>query len=109
MHYEFSKVSIPVQKSTKCVDCGKSLRRQASLWQTLNPWNKMPDGRPKTREDILVELRAERERWRAQPERCKACAAIAEEASRAERMAMRRVAADTGLCFHREASDDHTA
>lgn len=59
--YHFESVTF---KSTRTRD-GK--RQQKTFTQTLNPFNKAADGTPKTREQILAELREEAYQWQATP------------------------------------------
>jgi hypothetical protein len=66
--YQFEKVAWSDQKCVQCPGCGKKVRRQTTFWQTLNPFNTLPDGTVKDRRDILRELVAEAEEWRKQPE-----------------------------------------
>lgn len=73
MRIDFSEVSLYGEKTVKCTVCGKRLTRQKKFWQTLNPFNRRPDGLPKTRDDILNELRQELEAWRQAPETCRKC------------------------------------
>jgi hypothetical protein len=42
-------------------------RQQKTFSQTLNPFNKAADGTPKTREQIMAELREEADRWKNEP------------------------------------------
>jgi hypothetical protein len=57
------------RKSTKCIVCGIDL--ECIFWQGLTA-SMLPDESVRSRD----ELRDERERWRAQPERCLACTVI---------------------------------
>lgn len=65
--YTFDKVTLAAVKNLPCPVCGKKTRRQATFWQTLNPYNTV-DGRPKTEKEIRAELHVEAEAWRAVPE-----------------------------------------
>lgn len=69
----FEEVSRWAAKTVRCAKCGKRLRRQRTFSQTINPWNRTADGRMKTRDDIVAELEAEIEEWKAQPELCSKC------------------------------------
>ena len=44
---------------------GKRRQETQEFMQTINPFNKGEDGLPKTREQILTELQAERSEWLA--------------------------------------------
>jgi uncharacterized C2H2 Zn-finger protein len=71
--YQFQKVEWPDVKYVPCPDCGKTVRRKKTFWQTVNPLNKLPDGTVKDRRDILSELRVEADAWREVPEQCAKC------------------------------------
>jgi hypothetical protein len=74
--YTFEKVEHPAQKNTKCIGCGKRLRRRTTLYQTLNPFNKNAQGQPKSRQEIYAELEAKAERWLTAPEWCEPCGEV---------------------------------
>lgn len=78
--YQFQKVTWPDQKSVPCPGCGKKVRRSKTFWQTLNPFNKLPDGTVKDRRDIMRELRDEANAWRGQPEQCSKCRELDDDA-----------------------------
>ena len=44
-------------------DNGKKRQQTKEFWQTVNPFNRGPDGQPKTSDQILMELKVERDRW----------------------------------------------
>lgn len=73
MRVIFDEVSLHGEKTVKCAGCGKRIKRRKKFWQTLNPFNRHPDGLPKTQEDIMAELQQEREEWQRQPELCSRC------------------------------------
>ncbi len=68
----FKEVRIQGSKSGKC-RCGNRRTRRETFWQTLNPYNKKKDGTEKSYEDILVELKKEREKWLKVSIHCEAC------------------------------------
>lgn len=68
--YTYEKVEHPVSKTAKCVECGKRLRRQTTVSQTLNPYNKNANGRVKTRQEILAELAVKAKEWQDEPVWC---------------------------------------
>ena len=70
--YVFQEVSITAEKTGKC-RCGKQRKRRQKILQTLNPFNLDACGMPKTREQIMRELQAEAEAWRAEPIVCSKC------------------------------------
>lgn len=73
--YRFAEVPVYAEKSVPCTVCGKKVRRQKKFAQTLNPFNKDAQGRPKTSGQIRVELRAEADAWKAEPETHPKCEA----------------------------------
>jgi hypothetical protein len=72
--YRFQEVPLYATKTVPCAgDCGRKLRRQRKFSQTLNPFNKDSEGRPKTTQQIYAELSAEAKEWEAEPETCRHC------------------------------------
>ena len=67
MIQRFNEVAIKGTK--KFVDAaGKKHSRTRKFFQTLNPYNKMPTGDVKTRDDIMMQLVGERTLWMNTPE-----------------------------------------
>lgn len=64
----FSEVTLYSKRTFKCVTCGKRRVRRRKFWQTLNPFNKNPDGTVKSELDISRELAAQIAVW--QPTEC---------------------------------------
>lgn len=58
----FTEVSIYAIRRWKDVN-GKRRQKTRKFSQTLNPFNKNQDGSLKTREQIITELKAERDAW----------------------------------------------
>lgn len=54
---------VEVKATRTWVEDGKKRQKTKKFQQTLNPFNKNADGIPKTRQEILVELNAERDKW----------------------------------------------
>jgi hypothetical protein len=71
--YRFVEVAWPTSKRLSCSSCGKKIRRQTTFSQTLNPFNRNAEGQPKTRQEILAELRTEAAEWEQTPEQCTPC------------------------------------
>lgn len=70
----FDAVNLRTTRSGKCAGgCGKRTRRVILVTQTVNPFNKNKSGVPKSREEILVELRAEIASIKAGPLYCTRC------------------------------------
>ena len=61
--YKFDEVSIRGTKKWKDPATGKPRQQSRKFWQTISPFNRTTDGPPKTREQIMEELRAERAAW----------------------------------------------
>lgn len=68
----FDEVSYRATKSGVC-SCGKRASRSEKFWQTLNPFNKNATGSPKTRDEILNELKESAQAWRNAPVRHARC------------------------------------
>ena len=76
----FDEVRVTGHRAGTCVVCQKKRLRTMHFWQTINPYNRNADGYPKSREEILAEVRRERDAWEKSPLVCKSCED--EEASR---------------------------
>lgn len=66
----FQKVNVRWSKRLACPECGKTLARQKTFWQTVNPWNAWPDGTPRTYEEVYARCVEEAKAWALVPERC---------------------------------------
>jgi hypothetical protein len=74
---KYREVSLTGKKIVSCDGgCGKSLKRSKRFYQTLNPFNKLPNGDIKTPEDIYPELKATIQKWKNHPETCSFCLEI---------------------------------
>jgi hypothetical protein len=62
MRINFDEVAI---KATRCWadENGKKRQETKKFWQTINPFNKGEDGLPKSRDQILREIKAQRDAW----------------------------------------------
>jgi hypothetical protein len=67
IQYTFERVPLTVSKTGKCPECGERVKRATTFYQTINPYNKTEDGRPKTYKDIYPELQVEADEWRKIP------------------------------------------
>lgn len=63
----FQRVAIKGVRRWK--ENGKPRQKTMTFEQTINPFNKDKDGFPKTREQIMHELKRERDRWESEVER----------------------------------------
>jgi uncharacterized C2H2 Zn-finger protein len=79
IRYTFEVVKWQASKTVKCPSCKKMLRRSKTFEQTLNPFNKNAAGVPKSRTEILMELKDGAAVWTAKQEHCQACLAPAPE------------------------------
>lgn len=70
----YERITRTASKTVLCTVCGRKLRRQRTFGQTLNPFNKNPDGTLKDRVDIGRALALEVEGWRDTPETHDGCA-----------------------------------
>lgn len=68
----FERIPLTARKTVKCPGCGKSLKRQRTFEQTINPYNRV-NGIPKTRQQILAELADRADAWKQEPETCAQC------------------------------------
>ncbi len=80
MRIKFNEVSIIAHKSLPCPKCHKRVKRQKKFWQTINPFNRIPDGTIKSREIIQDEITREAATWREKPELCSKCTCFYAEA-----------------------------
>lgn len=64
----YEEVKLWARKHGKCI-CGKKIVRSTTFMQTLSPFNKK-DGRLKTEDEIIDELKKDREEWLAEPVHC---------------------------------------
>lgn len=60
----FEKVARYATHQFQCEACNKPCRRSKEFWQTLSPFNQLPDGTVKSRQDIWRELDVEAAAWR---------------------------------------------
>ncbi|HUH58243.1 MAG TPA: hypothetical protein VL020_07025 [Pseudomonadales bacterium] len=63
-HYQ--KVSVKGVYRWKDPETGRPRQRTKEFFQTINPFNRMPDGALKDRSQILNEINAERDAWLAE-------------------------------------------
>jgi hypothetical protein len=72
VHTVFEQVAVYGRNIGKC-GCGRQREHQRRFYQTLNPWNCNATGVPKTRDEILAELRVTLDAWRREPITCARC------------------------------------
>lgn len=66
MRHNFEEISVKGVKRWKAEN-GKPRQCTKKFWQTLNPFNKNADGSIKTRQQIVAEIKAERDAWMLEP------------------------------------------
>ncbi len=71
--YRFDEVRLSTRRSGRCTGCQKRTTRTLQVYQTLNPFNRNAQGLPKSREEILVELRKDLAALQAAPLHCTSC------------------------------------
>jgi hypothetical protein len=69
----FEIVKLRGIKNCKCELCNKSLRKQKTFSQTINPFNKNKKGWVKTKDEIINELKSLIETWKENKEFCENC------------------------------------
>jgi hypothetical protein len=68
--YTYEPVRVQAVKRLPCPVCGKPLRRQRTFQETINPFNKNPDGTQKTGQEVLRSVRTKANDWQKIPETC---------------------------------------
>lgn len=77
MRLTFAEVKMYGRKRTKCSGgCGRILARQRKFYQTMSPFNKLPDGTVKSSCDIYEELKKSVRMWEKEPETCIHCGGL---------------------------------
>jgi hypothetical protein len=75
--HTFSPCKATASYGCTCSKCGKALRRKVTAEHTVNPFNKNPDGTPRTRPEVYREAQAEADRKAAAMEGsqvvCRSC------------------------------------
>lgn len=71
--YTFEEIKHSAKKTCKCTVCGKRLVRSKTFMQTLNPFNKNPDGSLKDEYQIKDELAVKAAQWKLEDEICRNC------------------------------------
>ena len=65
--YTFNEVAVKGVKRWKDPVSSKPRQETRKFWQTINPFNRNADGTHKTREQIMIEIKRERDEWLAVP------------------------------------------
>lgn len=60
---QYQKVSVKGVHRWKDPETGKPRQRTKEFYQTINPFNRMPDGSLKDHAQITKEINAERDAW----------------------------------------------
>ncbi len=64
--YIYEQVKFRVTKRMKCAD-GKTRTRTMTFINTINPFNKNPDGTVRNRHDVLKCVKAQGLKWKEEP------------------------------------------
>lgn len=67
MRVTFREVVLTSSKSGLCPICARRATRTQKFFQTVNPFNVNANGVPKGRDEIMGELRAQRDEWKKSP------------------------------------------
>ena len=62
-HITFPEVHATGIAFTRCLNCGKRVRRQRTFKQTVSPFNQHTDGRKKTYAEVLDSVNKEARAW----------------------------------------------
>jgi hypothetical protein len=65
--YNFTGPSEVAVRAGACPACGKRGKRQTTIEHTVNPWNRRPDGEPKTWDEVREDVRRKAAEWAAVP------------------------------------------
>lgn len=65
----YEKVTSHAIRYGKCPICGKRTQRLKTFTQTVNPFNKNPDGTVKTRAEVSESVKSQAKAWNPPPER----------------------------------------
>lgn len=68
--FNFEEVRITRRKTGKCVHCKRRVTRSQTFTNTVNPFNKTPEGEVKTREQVRSDVCTEANRWSDAPMSC---------------------------------------
>lgn len=59
----FQEVTRLAERSGTCVVCGRTTRRSQRFSQTVNPWNRNPDGSVRTVAEVRAAVQQEADEW----------------------------------------------
>ena len=68
MRVNFQEVALKATKRWTDAS-GKKRQQTKKFWQTISPFNKAADGSPKSREQVMQEIKAQRDEWMKQEPR----------------------------------------
>jgi len=69
----FQEVKVRGVKTGKCACGGRTKVRREIFCHTINPYNQTATGRIKTYDEVLADVKAERDEWLKKPITCKNC------------------------------------
>lgn len=56
-------VQVHAERRDRCPVCQRRVTRRTTFEATVNPFNKGPDGQPRTRDEVRAKLRVDAEAW----------------------------------------------
>jgi hypothetical protein len=59
----FERVSAGAKRAGHCPECGGRVTRSRTFTQTVNPFNRWPDGQAKTYGEVLASVRCAADLW----------------------------------------------
>lgn len=62
--YYYDRITARASKSGVCPGCGKAATRSQTFGQTVNPFNRNPDGTVKTAAEVRASVNSEAVAWR---------------------------------------------
>ena len=66
--YVYQQVKHTAKRRVTCEECGLKFNRQRTFTQTVNPFNKNPDGSVKTFMEVMAAVRVKAALWEADPD-----------------------------------------
>lgn len=63
----FQEIRVRAHRRGPCTKCGKRVDRIKYFAQTVNPFNKTEDGRPKTPAEVRAAVQADADAWAPEP------------------------------------------
>lgn len=65
--HRYTGPSVQAVRRAPCRICGRRMAKRRTFSQTVSPFNKHPDGRPKTGAEVWAAVKAEADAWQPDP------------------------------------------